>query len=309
MKKLLGIIVLGLLLSGNAYAAGECIKGNCSNGYGTLSFDTATLEGNFKDGKFHGVFRLFNKTQGRTYVLNLENGKATEFLIDEKSIKIDKSITSKKTLKIDVYAFILDVADKPNNNFVEQQIETSNRVWKQANIFWNLKSIELIKPGMTWNKYQSYYEKNCKPLKSCFYNLSKSKAEKIYKRIDKLVNIKKNKKNDGVNIFFLPDNIPWRNVANAMVRENPKKQFQTENEKYILLPYLRVYDGYLIENKSTLPHELGHILNLTHVKKDFVNGVDNNSKRLMYSGTSGAYLEMYEINNSRESAKTIFKIK
>jgi len=36
MKKILGIVVLGLLLSGNAYA--ECIKGDCKNGYGEYVF-------------------------------------------------------------------------------------------------------------------------------------------------------------------------------------------------------------------------------------------------------------------------------
>ena len=93
MKKLLSIIFLIFFLHGPSFSAGECIKGNCSNGYGTMSFDTATLEGNFKDGKFDGVFRLFNKTNGRTYVLNLQNGKATEFLIDEDSIRIDQNIS------------------------------------------------------------------------------------------------------------------------------------------------------------------------------------------------------------------------
>jgi len=37
MKKLLGIVVLGLLLGGNAYA--ECISGNCINGYGVKEFE------------------------------------------------------------------------------------------------------------------------------------------------------------------------------------------------------------------------------------------------------------------------------
>jgi len=37
MKKLLGILVLGLLLSGNAFAGAStgCIQGDCVNGYGT----------------------------------------------------------------------------------------------------------------------------------------------------------------------------------------------------------------------------------------------------------------------------------
>jgi len=36
MKKLLAIIVLGLLLSGNAYAG--CVLGDCKNGQGTFKY-------------------------------------------------------------------------------------------------------------------------------------------------------------------------------------------------------------------------------------------------------------------------------
>ena len=43
MKKLLGIIFLGLLLSGNAYA--ECIKGDCENGYGEWRFTNSDRSG------------------------------------------------------------------------------------------------------------------------------------------------------------------------------------------------------------------------------------------------------------------------
>ena len=53
MKKLLGIIVLGLLLSSNAYA--ECIEGDCNNGYGIYtSADGDKYIGEWKDGKKNG---------------------------------------------------------------------------------------------------------------------------------------------------------------------------------------------------------------------------------------------------------------
>ena len=52
MKKFLGIIVLGLLLSSNAYA--EC-KGNCVNGQGTMEWSNGDkYVGEWKDGKIHG---------------------------------------------------------------------------------------------------------------------------------------------------------------------------------------------------------------------------------------------------------------
>ena len=51
MKKLLGIIVLGLLLSGNAYA--ECTKGECVNGPGTYTLANGDeYVGEWKNGKF-----------------------------------------------------------------------------------------------------------------------------------------------------------------------------------------------------------------------------------------------------------------
>ena len=53
MKKLLGIVVLGLLLSGNAYA--ECTKNDCVNGPGTYTWANGDeYVGEFKDNKFHG---------------------------------------------------------------------------------------------------------------------------------------------------------------------------------------------------------------------------------------------------------------
>ena len=53
MKKLLSIIVLGLLLSSNAYA--KCISGDCINGQGTLIDDIlGKYIGEWKDGKRNG---------------------------------------------------------------------------------------------------------------------------------------------------------------------------------------------------------------------------------------------------------------
>ena len=53
MKKLLGIVVLGLLLSGNAYS--QCVSGNCVDGYGTQVVGIGhKYIGEWKDGKRHG---------------------------------------------------------------------------------------------------------------------------------------------------------------------------------------------------------------------------------------------------------------
>jgi hypothetical protein len=53
VKKLLGIIVLGLMLGGNANA--NCIKGNCENGYGEFSWKGLGIyKGEWLNSKMHG---------------------------------------------------------------------------------------------------------------------------------------------------------------------------------------------------------------------------------------------------------------
>jgi len=57
MKKLLGILVLGLLWCNTGFA--ECIKGDCNNGYGTYTYANGSkYVGEWKDGKFHGQGNL-----------------------------------------------------------------------------------------------------------------------------------------------------------------------------------------------------------------------------------------------------------
>ena len=73
MKKILGIIVLGLLLSGNAYAE-ECSKGNCDNGKGTYIFsDGGIYSGQWKNGRQHGTGEAF-LASGATYDGEWKNG-------------------------------------------------------------------------------------------------------------------------------------------------------------------------------------------------------------------------------------------
>ena len=53
MKKLLGIVVLGLLWCNTGFA--ECIKGDCNNGYGTYTYKNGSkYVGEWKDGKENG---------------------------------------------------------------------------------------------------------------------------------------------------------------------------------------------------------------------------------------------------------------
>ena len=79
MKRFLMIMVLGLLLSSNAYA--ECIEGDCNNGYGIYtSADGDKYIGEWKDGKENGQ-GTYTWVSGNTwlngnkYVGEYKNGK------------------------------------------------------------------------------------------------------------------------------------------------------------------------------------------------------------------------------------------
>ena len=55
MKKLLGVVVLGLLLSCTTSILPEsCIKGDCKNGYGAFVLTDLEYTGEFKNGKANG---------------------------------------------------------------------------------------------------------------------------------------------------------------------------------------------------------------------------------------------------------------
>ena len=72
MKKLLGIMVLGLFLSGNAYA--EC-KGNCVNGQGTMEWSNGDkYTGEWKNSETHGQGTI-EWSNGDKYVGEWKNGK------------------------------------------------------------------------------------------------------------------------------------------------------------------------------------------------------------------------------------------
>ena len=79
MKKLLGILVLGLLFCNVGFA--ECIKGDCNNGYGTATWaDGSKYVGEHKDGMGHGqgtyTFENGNKYVGE-YKDNKRHGQGT----------------------------------------------------------------------------------------------------------------------------------------------------------------------------------------------------------------------------------------
>jgi len=56
MKKVLGIVVLGLLWRNTSFV--DCI-GDCWNGQGIFTYDTGKYVGEFKDSKMYGLGILF----------------------------------------------------------------------------------------------------------------------------------------------------------------------------------------------------------------------------------------------------------
>ena len=85
MKKFLGIIILGLLLSGNAYA--ECIKGDCKEGYGEYIYENGKYSGNYKKSKKSGKGK-YEWNDGTWYEGNWKkdkrSGKGTYYNTEEK---------------------------------------------------------------------------------------------------------------------------------------------------------------------------------------------------------------------------------
>jgi len=78
MKKLLGIVVLGLLWCNVGFAdhghCGECIEGDCKNGYGAYKCVLEKYAGEFKDGKLHGQGTLTMDLEGK-YVGEFKDDK------------------------------------------------------------------------------------------------------------------------------------------------------------------------------------------------------------------------------------------
>jgi len=75
MKKLLGIVVLGLLWCNVGFAQDVCIEGNCQNGQGTYTWSYGDkYVGEYVDGKRHGQ-GTFTFADGEKYVGGFKNGK------------------------------------------------------------------------------------------------------------------------------------------------------------------------------------------------------------------------------------------
>ena len=115
MKKLLGILVLGLLWCNLSNA--ECIEGDCNNGYGTFTWtDGAKYVGEFKDGLQHGQ-GTYITTDGAKYVGEFKDGKLIE-LKEELMKKYDayQSLEMKMEVSPSGFDFVCYNACKERND-------------------------------------------------------------------------------------------------------------------------------------------------------------------------------------------------
>ena len=84
MKNLLGIVVLGLLITSacsEQNQLSECIEGDCINGYGTYTWsDGDKYVGEYKDGKMHGQ-GTYTRTDGTIKNGIWENGKLVRLFL------------------------------------------------------------------------------------------------------------------------------------------------------------------------------------------------------------------------------------
>ena len=314
MKKLLGIVVLGLLLSGNAYA--KCIKGNCINGYGILKFITnlktnAQYDGEFSNGKWNGKGTLTDIDEDFIWEGEWKNNGLVKQIILAKYLEPK---TKDNIIIIPLSIHILKVSEnnfstKVNEKKVRNDVDIANKIWKQANIIWNLKEINYVNPNLkNFKKNIQWIQNNCSSNDySCIGRLIKvSKYEKLISIYNKLIKIKTTRNKKAINVYYLPKMLSAIGTGNNQTIArcamhfpsfNKLKANKFNNEDYIII-------GSYPNNKYCslmLAHELGHVLGIDgHVNKgnSLMNG----------SGSFGYELDLNEINLTRGYYKKYFKI-
>ena len=202
MKKLLGIIVLGLLLSGCSTTPvevknykTECIEGDCVNGQGTKTFSHGgKYIGEFKNSGLHGhgIYKIFNGDEyigkfnqnkkhgkgtytwlnGDTYTGDWKDGKRTGFGITKEGdvtckgkYKNDKKFGDRLCLRSDgIMAILTEV-----NGETEVIRVATNKAYFYSNSFQNLKPRLYYDPltgGMRECAYDQGMTGNCSSFKA-----------------------------------------------------------------------------------------------------------------------------------------------
>ena len=90
-KMIITILTLGTLLT---FSFGECLEGNCENGYGTYYYDGGDIyKGSFKDGLRHGYGTYVFIQDGDSWIGDWKKdqfqGKTIEEQIDDFFLTLD----------------------------------------------------------------------------------------------------------------------------------------------------------------------------------------------------------------------------
>ena len=289
---ILKILLLSLLFISAGHA--ECIEGNCINGKGIYQFPSGQkFEGNFKNGKPDGITK-YTSPDGVTLV-KFKNAKPQIKLINEETIVKNSKFSNQKILNINLYVNIVQNYNEINDIEIKSQINDANKIWKQANITFNLKNITRIKiDSAIYSEAESNYIKKCVPRSKCIGDWS------YVKILNDLLNLKKNWKKDGINIFYFQDQTFLEPSVGTTVYKKRIKQIKYKNLKYIILPYKvknKSYGGASFIRKKTLSHELGHVFHLKHTNKFSL---------MRQKSDSNVYLSESECDKARKIAKKIF---
>ena len=287
MKKLLSIIVLGLLLSGNAYADNHLIKncnygnavcesGNCNNGFGVLNYTYGTsYKGNFKFCQYYGKGTITHPN-GISEEHIWEKGYPirpydTINVSPEPNsiiIPLDIKILTIDSKKIDLIKFkreSINFVEGKNIKEIKVDIRTGESKTSLVSIGDYIRSIELDvnyvnyvwkKAGIYWkiNSIKVVDSKQNKKFYSDMKKITKKKVgDKNFSKIVKsFIDVKKNQNKKAHNIYYVPS---FRMV---------KAKGLTLRSKNILdwAVIIKLQKG--TADHRTLAHELGHMLGLEH---------------------------------------------
>ena len=254
---------------------------------------------------------IFSKAFSEEIIIQKwKSSKLLSFELDDSKIFIEKEFSNKKTIIINSYVHVLMPA-KINDNLIKEHFNLANKVWKQANIYWDLKLIQRVKPGISWSKFKKFYKDYCElpSLRKCFKEVYPKALRRTTKMNKKFVDLKTNKKKDGVNIYYMPDNSVWYTIGGLVMGDPDKNNYN--NDKVILLPAQHLGGSppgsFMVEDFRVLAHELGHILDLRYDGNDIHS---SNPKDIMYIGqSSNVFLSKKDSIKARKNAKITFKIK
>ena len=253
---------------------------------------------------------FFNKSFSEGILIQKwKSSKLLSFELDESKIFVEKELLNKKTIIINSYVHVL-MPTMINDNLIKEHFNLANKVWKQANIYWDLKLIKRVKPGISWSEFKNFYKDYCElpSLKKCFKEVYPEAFNKTTRMNKKFIDLKKNKIKDGANIFYMPDNSVWYTIGGLVIGDPDKNNYN--NDRVILLPAQHLGGSppgsFMVEDFSVLAHELGHILDLKYNGND-IHSLD--PKDLMYIGQGGVFLSIRDSKRARKNAKKTFNIK